>query len=88
MKLVVEEKVGDIQVFGDSSLVVNWMNGRDQLPSLHLQGIGKLLKKLEGVFNSLRICHIFIEQNEWGNVLSKEGLNIAADIMIFTIFKW
>ena len=48
------------------------MNGRNILHNINLKGIGNILKKLEGDFNSLHIVHIFREQIEKADALMKK----------------
>ena len=60
---------------------------RKNISNINLQGLGENLKDLVVGFNSLCICHIFRQQNEQENSLSKEGLYMPAGNIIYSIKK-
>lgn len=44
-----------LQVYGDSSVVINWMNGSGILHNIHLRPVGDLLLKLAGSFDHISL---------------------------------
>jgi ribonuclease HI len=87
LKLALDLGVNNLQVYGDSSFVVNWMQGNQQLHNIDLHGIGEDLKKLASAYISFRICHIFRELNQMANSLSKDGLVLPMGSILFTMVK-
>ena len=61
------------------------MNGRNILHNINLKGIGNILKKLEGDFNSFHIVHIFREQIEKVDALMKKRRTILIGSIMFVV---
>lgn len=59
LKLACEEEVWDlVQVYGDSSLPIDWMVGSLQIEDISLQSqLGNHLKGIEAAFSSVHFCH-------------------------------
>jgi len=88
------KNIKKIQIFGDSSLVINWMRGSIQLFNIILSPIGKRLKEMTNFFeviffemtNFFEIIffeHIYQELNGETDALSKE----AQQIPVGTLFR-
>ena len=82
LKLSCDEEVQDLQVFGDSAMLIDFMNIKNFL-NINLHDIGSKIKQLAGAFNSFCICCIYREQNEWEDALSKEGLLLTIETTIY-----
>lgn len=71
MKLAAANGVLHLQVFGDSELVINWMDGRDRLNTMFLQPIFNKVKRMEAHFTK---NSVFAKMNTVADALSKGGL--------------
>jgi hypothetical protein len=83
LKLAMEMGVWDLQVFGNSPLVVNWILYTQYVHNIYLQGIGSHLKEIAGAFKIFRIVNIFRELKKSLDQLSKEGLQLQEGIICF-----
>ena len=86
--LVVAKELGipSLHVHGDSTSIINWVNGRVALLSLNLEGWCQNIRKLESSFLSLDFLHVYREYNEKADGLSKEALSLDIDHLYFTEF--
>nr|QHR87972.1 hypothetical protein Q903MT_gene1984 [Picea sitchensis] len=71
--LAAERGVSRLQVFGDSLLVINWMNGRNQLENLLLQPVLDELLAIKSSLTEVTLKHIYRERNRLADELSKGG---------------
>lgn len=71
--LAAERGVSRLQVFGDSLLVRNWMNGRNQLENLLLQPVLDELLAIKSSLTEVTLKHIYRERNRLADELSKGG---------------
>jgi len=62
-KICCEKQVKQIQVCGDSNLVIKWMKGTEQLLNIHLRNPGVQIKDIAGLFES--ISFTCIEKKIW-----------------------
>lgn len=63
LQCALEKNVKHLRIFGDSSLVVNWMKGIIQLSNITLKIIGDQLKEVANFFESITFTHIYRELN-------------------------
>ena len=63
-----------LQVFGDSKMVVDWVNMKIQINAPHLQQLMKAIERLLEFFIGFRIAHIYRELNMEVDDLSKLAL--------------
>lgn len=63
-----------IQIFGDSVNVINWANGSSICQNQILKTILEEILQLKTSFNSLILCHVYRDQNEEADRLSKKGV--------------
>jgi ribonuclease HI len=77
-----EKDVKHIQIFGDSSLVINWMQGSSQIYNVQLKPIAEQLMEMSRAFEQFTFPHIYREHNEEADTLSKEGQGLAKGSMI------
>jgi hypothetical protein len=82
LKCVGERNVTELQVFGDSKLVVDWMKESIKLFNLDLQQNGQCLKTTSSYFSMITYMHIYIELNNTTDTLSKEALHFPVNYMV------
>ena len=87
LKLSIKENIQDFNVFGDSEFWMEFMNSRKRIININWIGINIHFKLLAEDFNYLQIIHIFREQNEYEDSLSKEGLLLSEGSIILTKSK-
>ena len=63
-----------MQVFGDSKMVVDWVNRRIQINSPHLQQLLNVISRFLEQFTSFSIAHVYRELNSEADKLSKMAL--------------
>ena len=63
-----------MQVFGDSKMVVGWVNRRIQINAPHLQQLLNAIRRLLEFFTGFRISHIYRELNMEADGLSTQAL--------------
>eukprot|EP00253_Pinus_taeda_P001986 PITA_01986 len=71
---LLQRNILTIQIFGDSQNVTKWVNGNASCQTQTLKPLLEEIMLLKLSFNSLHICHIFRENNEEADQLSKAGL--------------
>jgi hypothetical protein len=82
MKCVVDNKVSNFQVFGDSQLVIDWMVGKKEVHSSTLRPIQEYLKSIESIFECTYFKHVYRKLNLRAPKLSKEVLLVFARTVI------
>jgi hypothetical protein len=73
MKLAIKKNILNIQVFGDFGLSINWMVGKIQVKENFLLSLALHLKDITGHFRVISFSHVYKEQNQITDCLSKEG---------------
>ena len=68
----------DLQIFGDSNIVINWINLEARCYAHTLLNILDEVMHLKAHFNSIIVRHIYREQNHCADGLSKEATHIPA----------
>ena len=66
-----------IQIFGDSLIVINWINKVQKCRNITLAALYEEVYRLTTTFNIITCRHVFRERNNETDRLSKEGLNMA-----------
>ena len=64
----------NLYVFGDSSVIINWVNGDSSLNMVNLDAWCYNTKLLLSTFTHVDISHVYREYNTRADTLSKEGL--------------
>ena len=67
-----EKGVQKLQIFGDSMIIINWINQTQRCHNIHLTPILKEAAQLKSTFNQISFSHIFREQNQEVDTCSKE----------------
>jgi ribonuclease HI len=70
---VVEKGCKTLQVFGDSMLIINWENGVQRCHISRLVPIYEEVLRIINVFDSISFTHLYREQNQLADRLSKEA---------------
>lgn len=70
---VIEKSCGSLQVFGDSMIIINWEKRIQRCHNTRLQPLIEEFNQLLDCFNSLSIAHVYRDQNQIVDKLSKEG---------------
>ena len=74
LKVAINNNFSDLQVFGNSKMVVDWVNKKIQIYSPHLQQLLNAIRRLLEFFTGFRISHIYRELNMEADGLSKQAL--------------
>lgn len=69
--------IEELEVGGDSKVVVDWVNGRGRLQSLDLDNWKQKIGNLKNSFSDLQVKHIFREYNSVADNLSKQALKLV-----------
>jgi ribonuclease HI len=72
--LSAEKGAQKLQIFDNSLVVVNWMNGTNSLENFNLQPIYEEIQLAQTAFNSLSFHHVYRERNMVADGLLKAGL--------------
>jgi ribonuclease HI len=83
LMLDVEHGAINLQVFGDSQLAINWMQGEIELENFLFQPVFDEAQRLKVLFQSLSFCHMYKEQNNEVDKLLKEGMLLNTGKWIF-----
>ena len=82
-----KETVKKLQVFGDSLVVINWINKTQRCRNTSLDALFEEVSRLITNFQSLSLKHVYREWNMDGNKLSKEGIYMEWGTWKFTKTK-
>ena len=77
LELAVNINVTILQVFGETKMVVDWVNNKIQIKAPHLQQLLKAIRRLLNFFLVLNITHVYRELNMEEDNLSKLALLLA-----------
>ena len=69
--------ISQLQVFGDSKMVVDWVNKKIQFNAPHLQHLLREIKRILELFTGFNITHIYRELNMEEDGPSKVTLLLA-----------
>lgn len=72
-----------IQVFGDSMVIIKWIEGLQNLNVLSLDFWKEKIMKLKDDFECLKVVHIYRELNNIGDQLSKLSLESKENSLIW-----
>jgi ribonuclease HI len=74
MKYALNKGIVRVQIFGDSSHTINWMEDQLRVHSIGLSPLDKHLKENSRQFMEVSFKHVYRELNVQANTLSKDGL--------------
>ena len=72
-----------IQIFGDSLIVINWINKVQNCWNITLVTLYEEVHILTTTFDVITCRHVFRERNSEAERLSKEGLNMEVGTWLF-----
>ena len=71
--LALDKQLSNIQVFGDSLLVINWITGKFRIHNLQLAQILQEVIRLLNLFEQADFKHIYRERNASADSLANDG---------------
>jgi ribonuclease HI len=74
--LALEKEITQLQIFGDSLLVIQWMKGDYMLRNFLLQPLFSDIKNLQSTFSHISFSHVYRDKNIEADRLSKQGLEL------------
>jgi len=75
-----------MQTFGDSKVIIEWLNEKGKLDIVAIEGCKKCTNLLCKKFHALTFHHIFREFNKEADMLSNEALLSPAGRLTF--YQW
>ena len=78
--------IDQLQVLGDYKIVIDWLNFRGNLQVSSLVGWMDKIQDLIKYYNTIRFDHIYMEENEEADALSKKTLKVPEGKIHFN--KW
>jgi ribonuclease HI len=63
-----------LQIFGDSRIIIDWLNSRGKLQVISLLGWKDRIRELQSTFRKINFTHIYREHNKEVDLLSKSAL--------------
>ena len=72
-----EKGVKTLHFMGDSSNVINWMNGTQLCSNIRLENILLTAREILDTFDEFTCCHIFRENSREAYLASKAGLQLV-----------
>lgn len=76
LSLAIEKAACEVQVYGDSQVVIKWMTGKFTCRNFILQPILAEIQTLKSSFQMISFHHIFRERNIQVDGLLKDGLQM------------
>ena len=73
LKLALENNITKLQVFGDSQLVINWVNELYRMQNMILSPLLSEVIRFFGMLESVVFKHIYRERNFVADGLAKDG---------------
>jgi len=73
--------IKDIRIFGDSRLVIDWLNGKVNISNIFLEHWCLRIRELIALFGDIQFQHIYRTFNEEADRLSKMGLRGQTGIL-------
>jgi hypothetical protein len=73
--------VHSLKVLGDSKFVIDWMTNSKSIINLDLLNLGQKLKYVSAIFQYTSFRHIFLENNDKVDSLSKDVINLEANLL-------
>ena len=68
-----DKGVQKLQIFGDSMIIINWINQTQRCHNIQLNPILEEVAQLKTTFNQISFTHIYREQNQQADTCSKEA---------------
>ena len=78
--------LASLNIFGDSSVIINWANGKATLSCLALDNWCEAIRQMMQNFLSIDLKHVYREHNQSADGFSKEALVLDSDICLISEF--
>jgi ribonuclease HI len=72
----IEQGCRTLQVFGDSLVIINWINGKHRCQVSHLLPLLEDVMCTKNIFDTISFSHIYRERNQLADRLSKEATQL------------
>lgn len=70
-----------VRIFGDSLIVIGWIKGQTSINATNLSHRCYRIKALVQLFDQVDFAHIFRENNEDADMLSKRGIGCPERVL-------
>ena len=77
LHFALEKGCRNLQIFGDSLIIINWVNKVQHCRTLALTTLYEEVNKLWTNFDHISCRHVYRERNALADRLSKEGVKMA-----------
>jgi ribonuclease HI len=86
LKCVMRYNIHTLQAFGDSKFFIDWMTNANSIDNLEILNIGQNLKVVSATFQFISFRHVFSEQNDKVDSLSKVVINMNSNLLFHEDF--
>ena len=76
-----DKQIPRLHIYGDSNMVIDWVNGKRKIRAPHLQYLLKEIQALKPSFELVSFSHIYRELNSEADTLLKLALAIQPRII-------
>jgi ribonuclease HI len=73
----------DLQVFGDSRIIIDWLNQKGKLQAISLECWKDRIKDLNEAFRTINFTHIYRDNNKEADILSKKALQMQEGKIVY-----
>ena len=87
LHFALEKGCRNLQIFGDSLIIINWVNKVQHCRTLALTPLYEEVTRLWTNFVHISCHHFYRERNDVVDCLSKEGVKMAHETWKFTEYK-
>ena len=71
----------NMQMYGDSKMVIEWASKKMQIKAPHLQNLLKAIREQKASFETINFTHIYRELNSKSDKLSKVAITLPPGLM-------
>ena len=87
LTLALENHISNLQIFGDSQLVINWVTSKFRMYNSLLSQVLREVIRISDMFERVEYKHIYQERNSKVDVLAKDGATIPDGYWHITEFR-
>ena len=81
LKVAKSAQIQEIQIYGDSKVVIDWANEKSTIRALHLEHLLEEIQTLKLSFRRISCGHVYRELNMEADALSKQALAYQPGLM-------
>jgi ribonuclease HI len=85
--LTISLNLRKLQIFGDSQVVVDWINGKTHIQVARLQPVMNMIREMLGELEWYSCSHVYRELNQKVDQLSKEALEMEFGAFFYQEFQ-